>query len=121
MPNRRRLEQINELLREEIGGILVRENSDPLCSAITVTEVRVTPDLSHARVFVMVRKSKDGTDVATPANLERAREIVQRQLAGRVRIRKTPRLHFEVDQTAEEAERIEELLNRVKEDWEEPC
>lgn len=120
MTNKRRLEQVNSLLREEIGGIMLRENTDPVLSALTVTEVRVTPDLSAARVYVMVRKFDEHGQIHSIAegDLAGAAERVQKQLASRIRIKKTPKLHFQVDDTEERAERIESLLNLVREDWE---
>jgi ribosome-binding factor A len=115
-PNRR-LAQVNELLREEIGKILVRETSDPILSALTVTEVRSCPDLSTARVFVMCRRIGAGEDIGTQENLDYAAEIVQKSIGSRIRLKKTPHLHFVVDQTEEQASRIEELLDQVKDDW----
>ena len=115
-PNRR-IAQVNELLREEIGKILIRENSDPILSAMTVTEVRTSPDLSTARVFMMCRRIGTGENLGTQENLDYAAEIVQQSIGSRIRLKKTPHLHFVLDQAEEQALRIEELLDQVKEDW----
>lgn len=119
MSDKRRLEQINELLREEIGRILIEENADPLFAALTVTGARVSADLSFARVFVMVSKFGSGLamEAGSAENLKLVGEKVQRLLAPRIRIKRTPRLRFQVDETEERAARIEELLQEVKEDW----
>lgn len=119
MTHKRRLEQVNELLREEIASLLILENTDPVLAAMTVTEVRVTPDLSFARVFVMIRRGAAGevSEAESPAGLQHAAEKVQKLLGGRIHIKRTPRLRFEVDDTAERAERIEQLLNEVRDDW----
>lgn len=120
MTNKRRLEQVNSLLREEIGSIMLHENTDPVLSALTVTEVRVTADLSSARVYVMARKFNEHGQVQPlpEGGLTAAAEKVRRLLAPRLRIKKTPRLQFLLDDTEERAERIESLLKLVHEDWE---
>ncbi len=120
MTNKRRLEQVNSLLREEIGGIMLHENTDPVLSALTVTEVRVTADLSSARVFVMARRFDEHGQVQSfpTGDLEAAADKVRRLLAPRIRIKKTPKLQFLLDDTEERAERIESLLKLVHEDWE---
>lgn len=115
-PNRR-IAQVNELLREEIGKILVGEISDPVLSGLTVTEVRVSPDLSSARVFVMCRKFGTEREIGTDEDLEYAAEFVQRTIGSHIRLKKTPHLIFEVDRAEEQAAKIEDLLNQVKEDW----
>lgn len=117
---KRRLEQINSLLREEIGAILVEENADPVLAALTVTEVRVSADLSTARVYVMVRRLNDTGEVVAfeEKNLAHAQEVVQKLIGPRIRLKKTPHLHFMVDDSEEQAERIESLLNQVRDDWE---
>ncbi len=115
-PNRR-IAQVNELLREEIGKILIGETSDPVLPALTVTEVRTSSDLSSARVYVMCRQFGDGPEIGTQENMDHAAEIVQKTIGSRIRLKKTPHLYFVVDQAEEQAAKIEELLNKVKEDW----
>ena len=107
------------MLRETIGRIMVRETSDRVLAAMTVTEVRVTPDLNHARVFVMCRRPEPGEEeIGTEENLVHAAETVQKLLAPQIRLKRTPSLRFEIDDTEEQAERVERLLDQVREDWE---
>ena len=114
----RRLAQVNQLLRETIGRILVEQNSDPVLEALTVTEVRVSSDLNHARVFVMCRRPAEGeSEMGTVENLAHAQGVAQRFLAPEIHLKRTPKLHFEIDDTEERAERIDRLLDSVKEDW----
>jgi len=117
-PNRR-IAQVNELLREEIGKLMLKENSDPVLPWLTVTEVRTSQDLSSARVYVMCRqRDPEEEQIGTPEDLEYAAKVVQRLIGDRIRLKKTPHLHFKLDDTEEKAARIEDLLNQVKEDWE---
>jgi len=120
-PENRRLAQVNELLRETIGQILVEENSDPFLTLLTVTEVRVTSDLNQARVYVMCREANPGEEApVTPESLQEAAEKVQRLMAPQIRLKRTPKLKFEIDDTEERAQRVERLLNLVREDWDTP-
>lgn len=110
--------QVNQLLRETIGRILVEQNSDPILEALTVTEVRVSSDLNHARVFLMCRRPLEGEpELGTAENLRYAEGIAQKFLAPQIHLKRTPKLHFEIDDTEERAERIDRLLESVKEDW----
>lgn len=114
----RRLAQVNQLLRETIGRILVEQNSDPVLAALTVTEVRVSSDLNHARVFVMCHRPLEGEPAfGAAADLVHAQEVTQRLLAPEIHLKRTPKLHFEIDDTEERAERIDRLLDSVKQDW----
>jgi ribosome-binding factor A len=118
-PNRR-LAQVNEFLREEIAGILIHGISDPVLSKLTVTEVSTSPDLSYAKVYVMVSSTgKFGPEGSTvEGNLIYAGEVVFKELRShRLHLRKTPHLQFLIDETIEQAKRIENLLNQVRNDW----
>ena len=117
MNQRRRIAQVNELLREEIGQILIEEDLTPQIVGLTVTEVQTSPDLNHARVYVMMRKGVSIEENEPGENLDTIAERVQRLLAPRIRLKRTPKLRFLVDEAEERAERIEELLKEVKEDW----
>jgi ribosome-binding factor A len=98
---------------------MVAETSDEVLSALTVTEVRVSPDLSHARVFVMCHRPLPGEpQVGSREDLDYAAEKVQKLLAPEIRLRRTPKLRFEIDDTEEKAEGLERLLEQVREDWE---
>jgi len=115
-PNRR-IAQVNELLREEIGNILISQTSDPILQGMTVTEVRTSSDLSTAKVFVMCRQIGEAEEIGTQENMDYAAEIVQKTIGSRIRLKKTPHLHFVVDVAEEQASRIEQLLDQVKDDW----
>jgi ribosome-binding factor A len=119
MTQKRRLEQINSLLQEEIGSILLLEAPDPIFTALTVTEVRVTADLSQAKVFVMVSRPVEGAEPIriSEADLQLVADKVRRLLAPKLSLKRTPRLHFIIDETEERAEYIENLLRQVKSDW----
>jgi len=104
-----RTDRIDELLRQEIGAILSREIGDPRIGFATITDVETEPDLSHARVWVSVIGQPDERR-ATLQALSRAMPFVRRQLGPRLRIRKIPELHVQLDETAQRGTRILQLL-----------
>lgn len=103
-------------LAEEISRVLLREVDDPLVRLVTITDVAVTPDLKHARVFFSVI----GTPAPEPEEalraLRRARKFIQRCLAEQAELRFTPTLEFRYDPTAQRAQRIETILRQIAED-----
>ena len=80
---------------------------------MTVTEVRVTSDLSYATVFVTIDGSEDRE--AALEGLERARGFIRREMGQALHLRKIPEFRFETDTTLANASRIEELLKQARE------
>jgi len=108
MPNQRQTRVANRV-REEIARILLREIEDPRVRLVTITDVSVSPDLKHARVFFSSVNSESTPEEAIKG-LRRARKFVQRRLADTADLRFTPTLDFRLDPTAEQAQRVEEIL-----------
>jgi len=92
--------------------LLMREVRDPRLADITITEVRVTPDLLIARIYYTVLGDAEQEKEAAIA-LESALGYLRTQLAGRVRLRLAPELVFELDQSAAYGRRIDELLGQI--------
>lgn len=111
MPRYQRTDRINEQLRQEIA-LLLREIRDPRVGMVTVTAVKASPELDHARVFVTMLGDESGR-AESVAGLQSAAAFVRGQLGRRLHMRRIPELHFEVDRTLEEATRIETLLREV--------
>ena len=108
----RRQRRVAELIHRELSLLLMREVRDPRLAEITLTEVRVTPDLLLARVYFTVLGDA-GAEEEALAGLEHAAGFLRTQLAGRVRLRLAPQLSFELDRTAAYGRRIEELLDQI--------
>jgi ribosome-binding factor A len=109
-PSQRQL-RAGELIRHALAEILARgEVHDPVIEkhVITVPEVRMTPDLRLATVYVMPLGGKDGSDVV--AAFERNKRFLRGELAHRVNIKFAPEIRFRLDERFEEAERIAKLL-----------
>jgi ribosome-binding factor A len=108
-----RTDRIDELLRQEIGVIISREIADPRVGFATVTSVVTTPDLRHAKVFVSVI-GQAADRKATLSALGRAMPFIQHELGKRLRIKRIPQFHLELDDTLERGTRVLHLLNELE-------
>jgi len=111
-PSQRQL-RVGEELRHALAGILERGSlRDPALRevSITVTEVRASPDLKNATVFVMPLGGAAATDIVDA--LRRAAPYLRGLVAKQVELRHIPRLQFEVDRSFGDAERVDALLRR---------
>lgn len=114
-PSQRQL-RVGEELRHALAWILERgEVRDPGLEGVmvTVTEVRVSPDLRNATAFVVPTGGGDAVPVV--AALNRARSFLRRSVAHAVRLKFAPDLRFEADETFDQADRIEWLLRHDRE------
>jgi ribosome-binding factor A len=111
----RRTERINELIREELSDLLLREVNDPrLTGLISITNVDVTPDLFNARVSVSVmQETADQADAIKALNAAAA--FFHRELKHRLDLRRVPFLTFRLDTSIQEGAvvlaHIEEVLH----------
>ena len=105
----KRLERVNQLMKEEISMLLQRQLKDPRLGFVTVTEVDVTPDLKHAKVYVSVLGSEAQWAASFKA-LESARGFVWNWLRRNLDLRATPEISFRPDRSMEHAAHIQALL-----------
>ena len=108
-----RTDRIDELLRQEIGVIISREIADPRVGFATVTSVVTTPDLRHAKVYVSVI-GQAADRKATLSALGRAMPFIQHELGKKLRIKRIPQFHLELDDTLERGTRVLHLLNELE-------
>ncbi len=107
----RRPQRVGVRIREELGSLLLSGVRDPRVGFATITEVRVTPDLREARVFVSVLGAEDQRAESLEA-LRAASSFLRRELSHRLDLRRVPELRFELDRSADYAEHIEELMRQ---------
>ena len=103
-----RMRRVDEAVREVLSDAVTVGLKDPRIGFVTVTDVKTSPDLRHARVYVSVL----GTDEersASLAGLQSASGFLQTRLAAQLRMKHTPTLDFVYDETVERASRIERL------------
>ena len=109
----RRLERVGERIHQEISDLLLKQVKDPRLTGITVTGVKVTPDLKVARVFVSVIGDEDER-AAAQAALERAKGYIRREVARSVQLRFAPDLQFVMDDSWSRGSRVDELLEQLQ-------
>jgi ribosome-binding factor A len=110
-----RHERVGEEIAHEINAMLAGELKDPrLEGNVCVSEVRVQPDMKHARVFVSVRTENSKEQADAIKALEHAAGFIRHELIERLQLRRLPDLHFTLDLSQEHMERIEQLLKQMK-------
>lgn len=111
----RRPERVADMLREEIAQIVGYELEDPRLAMVTVTDVRVADNLRDARVFVTVMGDEAEHQAALTA-LRHAAPYVRKQLGFALSLRHTPEIHFVRDTIEEQGQRVDQLLEEIKQD-----
>ena len=109
-----RMRRVNESVRAVVAET-VGQLKDPRIGMVTVTSVRVTPDLREGTVFVSVLGNENKRQ-ATLRGLESAHGVVQARVARELRLKRTPTLTFAYDETVERAVRMTALIDQVASD-----
>lgn len=109
-----RVERIEKEIQVAVADIFIRGMiRDPRVGYITITGVKVSPDLRVAKVFYsMMGDEKERTN--TQAGLDAAKSFVRREVTSRVKLRVSPEVFFAWDGSLEEGDKIERLLKEVK-------
>lgn len=105
--------KVEELIKQELSKMILSEVKDPRVGFVTVTGVKMTPDLREAHIYISVMggeaKAKDSM-----AGLKSAMPFFKRELGKRVRLRYMPSLSFELDKSLDYSEHIQKLLLQVE-------
>lgn len=104
--------RVGDQIREELSELLTRHVKDPGIGFITITHVKVSPDLQVARAFYTLLGDEKARKETAKA-LERAMPFLRRQIAGRLRLRRAPELAFQYDDTIARHQRIEQLIEEI--------
>ena len=105
-----RMRRVDEAIREVLSDAVNQGLKDPRIGFVTVTDVKTSPDLRHARVYVTVLGGAEERE-ASLAGLQSAHGVLQRRVASQLRMKRTPTLEFSYDETTDRAMHIEELLS----------
>ncbi len=109
----RRAERLAHQIRGEVAGMIARELKDPRLGFTTVTRVELSGDFHHARVLVSVLGTAEAQR-DTLEGLSSAAGYLRHEIGQRLKLRRAPELTFVLDHGAEEGERIELLLQKLK-------
>jgi ribosome-binding factor A len=104
--------RVADQLRAEVSDLLAREVQDPGIGFLTITHVKVTPDLQVARVYYTTL-GDDKARKDTRRALERAAPFLRRHLGRRLRLKRVPELEFFFDEAVERGDRIEQILQEI--------
>jgi ribosome-binding factor A len=104
-----RPDRVGDQLRQELAELIAREVHDPGVGFLTITHVKVTPDLQQARVYYTTIGDDKARKESARA-LTRARPFLRRQLGRRLRLRHVPELEFFYDESIERQDRIERIV-----------
>lgn len=107
------VDKINGLMQRNISEIIQFELKDPKIGFVTITDVKVTSDLSYAKVFVSFLGKEERKQAGMKA-LERSKGFIRSSLAKKMSLRKMPELVFVQDDTLEKGNRIEEIIKQTK-------
>ena len=110
-----RPERVGDAIRDELSQLLARSVHDPGIGFLTLTRVKVTPDLQVARVYYTTL-GDEGARRETAKALKRAVPFLRRQLGQRVRLRRVPDLEFFYDESIAHADRVEQILHQLEEE-----
>ena len=105
-----RMRRVDEAVREVLGDAISKELKDPRVGFVTVTDVKTSPDLRRARVFVSVL-GDPARRRASMRGLQSAHGFLQRRVADELRLKHTPELAFEYDDSIERGMRVSALLD----------
>lgn len=108
-----RTERVRELIKQEISKIIQKDIKDPRIGFVTVTDTEISSDLRYARTFISVygnEKQKKSTMIG----LERAVGYIRKEIGKRIRLKFTPEIKFEIDETIEKADKLSRLFSEIE-------
>lgn len=114
-----RLERVSELLRE-VASEIIRELKDPRLGFVTITNVIVSHDIRHAKIYVSIMGNPDEKKDSM-AVLNNARGFIRRETGKRIRIKHIPELAFINDESIEKGSRVLDIINKVTRPDERGC
>jgi ribosome-binding factor A len=112
MPQGSRASRVGDQIRAELASLLTREVHDPGIGFLTITQVKVSPDLQQARVYYTTIGDDKARKESARA-LGRATPFLRRQVGQRLRLKRVPELSFFFDEAIEKSSRIEQILQEL--------
>jgi ribosome-binding factor A len=110
-----RANRVGEQMKKELGEIISRKIKDPRIGFVTVTDVRVSGDLQIAKVYISVLGDAEKRE-DTLKGLAKAKGFIRSEIGQRIRLRKTPEILFEFDESVDYGNRIETLIHEINQE-----
>lgn len=108
-----RVEKVQELMKQEVSQIILRELKDPRIGFVTVTSVECTGDLREAKIYVSLMGSEQQVKDCW-AGLTSSLGYIRREIGKRIRLRFTPEISLAIDKSLDYSAHIQELLLKIK-------
>jgi ribosome-binding factor A len=107
-----RIQKVNELLKQEIGGLILKELDFSRDTMVTITEVSTSPDLQQAKVKVSIMPFLKAEKILKILNSQVFN--LQKLLNKKLKMKTIPKIRFELDKSEERKTRIEQLFRKIK-------
>ncbi len=108
-----RMRRVDEAVRAVLSDVITQELKDPRVGFVTVTAVKTSPDLRHARVYVSILGDEE-TRSDSLLGLNSAHGFLQKRVASELRLKHTPTIDFAYDETIDHGMRITEILGKAE-------
>lgn len=115
MGNKLRIEKLQELIKQEMSKMLLKEIKDPRIGFVTVTDVEMTGDLREAKIYISVMGGGEQVK-SSLEGLNSALGFIRREIGQRIRLRFTPEISFALDTSLDYGDHIQKLLLQVEGD-----
>jgi ribosome-binding factor A len=114
MANSRRVEKVSSLIKREISQMLINGIKDDRVGSgmVSITDVEMSKDLQHAKVFVSIYGTEDAQK-ETMEGLKACTSFVRKSLGQKVRLRHTPEIRFIQDSSLEKGDQLIKLIDRI--------
>ena len=109
-----RIEKINSLIKNELSLVLLNKIQDPALGIVTITNVKVSPDIRTAKIYVSVYQKEQREEILEKLN--GIKGLIRTQLAQRINIRRVPELTFFIDDTLDYVAKMEDLFQKIRKD-----
>jgi ribosome-binding factor A len=111
----KRAVRVGDQILRGIADLLTKKVKDPRVKGITITGIKLSNDLRHARIFFSILGDKDQV-IEAQSGLESAKGYIKREIGSRCKLKYVPNMIFEFDPTLEKGERMERLFNKLREE-----
>ena len=115
MAKQLRVEKLQELIKQEMGKMLLTDLKDPRIGFVTVTDVEMTGDLREAKIYVSIMGGEEQVK-SSLEGLQSALGFIRREIGQRIRLRFTPEISFALDTSLDYGDHIQKLLLQVEGD-----
>ncbi len=108
-----RTQRVADQIQRELADMIRTEAKDPRVRMITITDVEVTRDYAHAKIFYTIFNNNKEDNIATEEGLKHASGFLRSQLSSRMKLRVTPQLHFIYDESVERGLYLSRLIDKA--------